>query len=140
MTVKIQLIPVSTAQQKVHALAYLAAQHFHAKEPFLILAPDEKALQFVDDLLWKEPKESFTPHLVSHIPCPALLTLTTVRENLNGACHAFNLTTEPFFCPDITTIYEFDEQAKGPRREALEARYRAYREKGCHISNFRLPL
>ncbi|MBS3904250.1 MAG: DNA polymerase III subunit chi [Simkania sp.] len=139
MTTKIFLIPTATTQEKVRTLTTLAAQHFYAKEPFLIVAPDEKALQFIDELLWKEPKESFLPHMISHIPCSSLITLTTIKENLNQASHALNLTTSPFFCPNITIIYEFDEQTNGPRREALEARYHAYREKGCPISTFHLP-
>ncbi len=137
---KVLLIPVANSKEKVHALTKLAAKHLYEKDPLLIICPDENALKFADRLLWTEPAESFLPHMASHIPCSALITLTTVKENLNNAGHALNLAQEPLFCPDLATLYEFDEQTSGPRREALEARYHAYREKGYSLINFRLPL
>ncbi len=126
----VHLIPVNSAKEKVFILTQLAAQHFQEKEPLLIIVPDEKALTYVDELLWKEPADSFVPHFSSHIPCSSLITITTIKENLNAAKHALNLTHDPLFCDGLTTLYEFDGQTKGPSRAALEARYHAYREKG----------
>ena len=130
----VHLIAVTSAKEKILILTQLTAKHFQEKEPLLIIVPDEKALAYVDELLWKEPPDSFVPHFSSHIPCSSLITITTVKENLNGAKHALNLALDPFFCDGLTTLYEFDEQTSGPRRAALEARYVAYRTKGFTLS------
>lgn len=126
----VQLISVTSTKEKILILTQLAAKHFHEKEPLLIVVQDEKTLDYVDALLWKEPAESFVPHLISHIPCSALITLSTIKENLNQAKYCLNLAQDPLFCEGVKTLYEFDEQVNGPKRVFLEARYQAYREKG----------
>jgi DNA polymerase III subunit chi len=134
----VQLIPVTSAKEKILILAQLAAKSFQEKEPLLIIAQDENAINYVDALLWREPAESFVPHLISHIPCSALIALSTVKENLNQAKCAINLAQEPLFCEGIKTLYEFDEQVNGPKRSFLEARYQAYREKGFPLHQVKI--
>src|SRR5689334_18406522 len=80
----VHLLAISNNYEKIFILTRLAARHIREKEPLLIVVPNEKSLVYVDELLWKEPNESFIPHITSRIPTSSLITITICKENLNN--------------------------------------------------------
>lgn len=110
--------------------------HFEKKEPFLILAPNQTAIEFVDALLWRMPEESFLPHVVSEFPCSDLLVLSTAMVNLNRAAQVFNLLQDPIFLEHpIKTIYEFEDLTSIDKKQFSQQKYLAYRQAGYLISS-----
>jgi DNA polymerase IIIc chi subunit len=62
---RVVLFQIRESKEKLHKLPEQAAFHFERKEPLIILAEDEKAALYVDELLWKAPPTSFLPHTLS---------------------------------------------------------------------------
>jgi DNA polymerase IIIc chi subunit len=132
MTAQIVFFAVKDTQDKLNKLCAIAERHFNAGDPLLVMTADEKARDFVDELFWRLPAESFLPHTASDMPCRDLIVITGSRQNINEAKTIFNLTPDPLFLPNLT-IYEFEEHFTPQRRQASEARYRAYRDKDIPI-------
>ncbi len=135
---------VASPQDKLKKLCAVAWEHFNQKERLLILAPDLKARNFVDELLWRLPLESFLPHLATDMPCQEFIVITTSLDNLNDAPYLFNLRPTPlpisstekkWSLEGIKKIYEFDELSPPEKRASCETRYRAYKEAGYPISS-----
>jgi DNA polymerase IIIc chi subunit len=134
MEKRIILFQIHTSAAKLSRLIETAAFHFKKRAPLLILAEDDKALQFVDDLLWKTPDASFLPHEIASSPTSALITLTKTKLNLNGARSLFNLCPTPYLTDAFSTLYDF-EDLSSPAKQALSAiRFDAYKHTGWTIS------
>jgi len=132
MNAQIVFYSVRDTQDKLAKLCSIAKRHFDLGEALLIMTADEKARDFVDELLWRLPSESFLPHLATDMPCQDPIAVTCSRENINQARAIFNLTPEPLFIDNLT-IYEFDERSTPQRSQASEARFKAYRDRGLPI-------
>lgn len=129
---QIVFFSVKSTQDKLAKLCAIAKTYFEQGDPLLVMTADEKARDFVDELLWRLPSDSFLPHIATDMPCRDLIAITCSRQNINQARALFNLTPDPLFFPDLT-IYEFEEHTSPDKRQASEARYRAYRDKGLPI-------
>lgn len=131
---QIVFFSVQDTQDKLAKLCAIAKGHFEKNDPLLVMTADEKARNFVDELMWRVPADSFLPHTASDMPCRDLIAITSSRQNTNQARTIFNLTPEPLFFEELgLTIYEFEEHISEQRRKSSEARYRAYRDRGYSI-------
>lgn len=63
--IKVFLISAKNPQDKILKLGMIAKKYFNKKEALVFLVEDEKAANFLDNLLWEIPKESFLPHACS---------------------------------------------------------------------------
>jgi len=127
------LFQVSNNREKLNAMIRIAQESFNKKNPLLIRLPHQKALEYVDTLLWRSPKDSFLPHVVTDNPCQDLIVLTTSETNPNQAHTIFNLCVHPVLNEDLffTRIYEFENNKK---KDALDQkRYQRYRSQGYSI-------
>ncbi len=128
-------LTIRNTQEKLSKLCAIAHRYFEAKTPLLFMTSDDKAREFLDDLLWKMPIDSFLPHTATNMPCKDLIAVTSARQNVNEARTIFNLTSDPLITElQATTIYEFDESASTLRRKISEERFNVYRQKGYAIS------
>jgi DNA polymerase IIIc chi subunit len=124
--VSIIFIPVETVDAKLRAIAKIAERSTLDKHPLCILVPDEKARQFVDDLLWKFPIESFLPHPTAY------LTIETAPKEASAL---FNLCPTPFLEKNIyKTIYELEDKTSLDRLDLSKKRYESYKQEGYSIS------
>ncbi len=131
---QIVFLAIQGTQDKLSKLCRLAERHFEKSEPLLFMTANETARDFVDELLWRIPPESFIPHIATDMPRQATIAITSSRQNITEARTLVNLCAEPLFLEgDNLTIYDFEELFSKPRKQASEARYRAYREKGFTI-------
>lgn len=120
--------PVKQTIQKLMKISTIAASHLQKKEPLLILLPDQGAYHFVDELLWRLPKESFLPHPSSYIQ----LSLSVDFE----APYLFNLRPSAYLERDknFNTIYELEDATSSEKLQLSQQRYQAYRKAGYSIS------
>ena len=128
---------VRKSQEKLQKIAEIAKEHFIKREKLLIIASDQKALEFVDDLLWRIPKTSFLPHVIADAPTEDPIVLTKRRENLNQARFLFNLCPTPLLFEDpFKKIYEFEDLSTQTKEILSKRRFAAYRQAGYHIEGY----
>jgi DNA polymerase III subunit chi len=119
---------VKDVKAKLSKITSVAQGHFQKNEPLLFTAQDLKSVQFLDELLWKDPEESFLPHSISESPLKELIVLTQQKKNLNNAKFLFNLCPTPlFFETAVKVIYEFEDATSPSKHQLSQQRFEAYK-------------
>ncbi|MCB1107498.1 MAG: DNA polymerase III subunit chi [Chlamydiia bacterium] len=133
--IKVTFLQVKNDQHKREKIIHLAKEYFEKKEPLLIHLPHQKALEYVDLLLWRSPLESFLPHAVKDAPCKDLIVLTTSHENPNGSRSILNLCPSPVDNENLSflKIYELEDLASTQKNKSAQERYKHYKECGYMI-------
>lgn len=126
---KVLLFLVKDVKTKLDRIAIIAQHHFSKQEHLLIAAADGAAQQFVDDLLWNRPEDSFLPHSTSQEECDDLIVITTSRKNLNNARYVLNLCPTPLFLPgNVKIIYELEDHTAPNKHLLSQKRIEAYKD------------
>lgn len=127
---------VRDVQKKLATVCHLAKRHFARKERVLITTPNAQAACFVDELLWKNPPDSFLPHAISLEPLQAAVVITYPEAggqvaNLNQAQVVINL------CPDMSSlagsvncVHELHDQTDAAKQLLSDKRFAAYEAAG----------
>ena len=103
--------------------------HFERKEKLLIKVENDRALHYVDDLLWRLPKEGFLPHSTSEKEIDDFIVITKSSKNLNKANHQLNLCAEIIdLDKSYKIIYEFDDSLSDKKKALSKKRYHLYKE------------
>lgn len=133
---KIVFFQVKDSAAKIARIVETSLSHFQNKESLLILVPDFHALEFVDNLLWRHPEESFLPHAPIEAPSKELIAITCRPENLNQASFVFNLRPSPLlWSTPPKLIYELEDFSSPEKKAASHLRFQAYRNAGYPISS-----
>lgn len=134
---RVLFFEVKTPGEKVRKIPEIAAEFFTKNEKLLIYSPESNILQYIDDLLWKSPEESFLPHQITSTKCQDMIILTDQISNPNEANSIFNLSKDALLSPmeHISKIYEFDDHSDPQKKELSEKRYAAYRKAGFAITS-----
>lgn len=99
---KVHFLRVTDATAKLNAICQITHKHFNKGEAILIVVPSQEAAVYIDQLLWRQPGDSFMPHAIANTPTRELVAITTSAINVNQAKVLFNL------CPDIpSTLTEY---------------------------------
>lgn len=126
---RIVLFQVRDAQTKVRRLVETAHLHFERKEHLMIFVEDGKALQYVDELLWKFPETSFLPHLLTDSPTTEWIAISKDKKNLNQARFAFNLCPTPLLIEaPFQTLYDFEDLTSPAKKNFSSLRFDAYKK------------
>lgn len=133
--IRVTFFQVKNDGEKRERIIRLAEEYFEKKEPLLIRLPHQKALEYVDLLLWRFPEESFLPHAIKDEPCKDLIVLTTSDKNPNSARSVLNLSPEPINNQNLSfiKIYELEDLASTHKHHSAQERYKAYKAAGCAI-------
>lgn len=125
---KIVLFQVKENQSKIQKIVTTAHEHFGLKESLLFFVEDEKALHFMDDLLWRVPEQSFLPHSTSDLISRDRIVITKTKTNVNGSIFAFNLCPTPLLMEGFKVIYDFEDLTSLPKKNLSSLRFQAYKE------------
>jgi DNA polymerase IIIc chi subunit len=126
---RVVLFQVKDAKEKLLRLAETASFHFERKELILILVEDEKAEQYVDELLWKVPATSFLPHTVINASSKEFVAITRTKQNLNQAHYAFNLCPTPLLIDGpFRIIYDYEDLTTPHKKQLSSYRFDAYKK------------
>jgi len=132
MNKRVLFYQVTQPKSKIDRLVQVAGDHFERKSPLMIFVQDEKTAEFVDNILWSEPKKGFLPHAVSNERSTERVTISTSLKNLNEATSVFNLTKNPLQLEgSLTKLYEFEDLLKP---DESKQRYHLYKELGYSIA------
>ncbi|NGX56108.1 MAG: DNA polymerase III subunit chi [Candidatus Anoxychlamydiales bacterium] len=120
---------VKDIKTKLLRIIQTSLKHFESKEKLLIKVQDEASLKYVDELLWKEPKESFLPHVISEKKNDDFIVLTKSQDNLNESYYLFNLCQDTIdLNASYRVIYDFDDHTNITKKENSKKRYQIYRK------------
>ena len=135
-TERVIFFQVQNASAKLDRLVETVQTHFHRKEHVLILADDERALAFADELLWKSPPNGFLPHVICEEESQEWIVLAKVKKNLNKAKVAINLCSTPLLIEGpFRIVYDFEDFSSSNKKMLSQIRYTAYRQAGFPIES-----
>ena len=135
MKSEIFFIPVHDPSSKLKAIVKIATLQFKKLERLLILVADKTAQDFVDQLLWRFPDESFLPSCVTNEPRDDEFILISQKNILTPA--VLNLCSVPCFTM-AKIIYELEDFTSADKEKFSKERYQAYREAQHPISLLKL--
>ncbi|MEI8366096.1 MAG: DNA polymerase III subunit chi [Parachlamydiaceae bacterium] len=116
---------------KQERLCRVVHNHFAKNYRVLILAPTIEAAKFLDALLWKIPKESFTPHVIANTTTKERIVITTAAANINQATVLVNLSGSiPGFLSGVEIVYELLDLTAPDKEAASRLRQAAYSQAG----------
>jgi len=133
---KIIFFQIKDIKTKLIKIIQIAMYHFEKKENLIIQGQDEASLRFVDELLWKLPKESFLPHVVTDNKSNDFIVITKSKKNLNNAFYKFNLCQDLIeFDNTYKIIYDFDDYISLNKKQKSQKRYEFYKKLGLIIES-----
>ena len=130
---RVTFFQVRNDQMKCTRLLDVAHEYFEKKYPLLFKLPHKKALKYLDLLLWKFPRNSFLPHLITDHPCSDLIVLTLSDKNPNQARSIFNLTSSPITNPMFNIIYTLEDLNSTEKQLIAKQHYQIYKSVGYKI-------
>ncbi len=124
-----------TPDDKIRFLLKTVDYHFQKNERLLILVPDVKTAEFIDHLLWSEPKESFIPHFITQTILDECIVITTEKENFNRSKTALNLTSSPIDLSllNLATVIEIEDLTTPQRAQIFKKKLTQYKKEGLPI-------
>jgi len=134
MSHKVIFFETKRSSQKLDKIIGAAHYHFKSDNKLLILTPNEKVSEFVQELLWKEPKDSFLPHNTDEND---VIVISHEKKFLEKPIHyIFNLTDIPLdlFSPK-RTIYEFDDVVNETKKKIAKEKFQFYHRKKYQIQS-----
>lgn len=127
----IHFLSVKTNQEKLSAVCRVVGQHFFKGERVLILVSAPAVADYIDQLLWSMPPESFVPHIKTEEPSSERVVITTSSKNLNQASILINLgTTIPAEIEKYELVYELYDTTHPTKAQLSQERYATYSKEG----------
>lgn len=103
-------------------------------ERVMIATPSQAASNFIDEFLWKQPKEGFLPHLCPTAPCDDPIIISNKSTNLNKAQVLINLCSGVSPIADqFTVVYELWDETDADKKLLSEKKFNAYRNSGNEL-------
>lgn len=131
---KIRFLKTTDNAMKLRRLGASIEYYFLKNQKVLITVPNDAAANYIDAFLWKQPKESFLPHTVSHSDIINEVVISTEQENYNEADVLINL------CPGISpiieqfkTVYELWDETDKLRKNHSKEKFDKYQQSGHEV-------
>lgn len=132
----VTFISVHDNAQKLDAIYYVVQKHFMNEESIHIAVPNAEAAEYVDNLLWRYPPESFIPHVVTMNATEEKIVISTKEENLNRATILLNLcTAPPAHFREFKIIYELHDETHPSKTELSRQRKTFYGTQNCVVAS-----
>jgi DNA polymerase-3 subunit chi len=132
---KVYFLRVTDTATKLNSICQVTHRHFNKKEAILIAVPSQEAAVYIDQLLWRQPSDSFLPHAIVNIPTQEPVVITTTSTNINQAKVIINL------CPDIppnlieySIIYDLLDLTHPTKEQLSLKRQSAYQVLGYQLA------
>jgi DNA polymerase-3 subunit chi len=135
MNTQVVFLLVSNNVSKQLRICEVVQKQFHKKQAILIYVPSDEAARYVDQLLWRQPEESFIPHLITNKPTKERIAITTSKQNMNAANILINLCPHPieFAVSSVTMIYDLLDLSHPAKEQASRSRQTAYQLAGYSV-------
>jgi len=124
---KVVFFKILNVKDKLIKIIQTTMCHFEKKEKFLIQVSDDISLKFIDDLLWKYPKESFLPHIIANEKSDDFVVITKTKKNINESSYMFNLSQDILeIDKSFKIIYDFDDCTSKEKQINSQKRFEMY--------------
>ena len=135
MSKKIFYINLKNPTEKVRFLVKIAQDHYQKNKKLLILTADTKTTEYVDNLLWAEPKEGFLPHFASQTHLDECIVISAEKTNLNQAKTVLNLTPEPIdpIALKLNSIIEIEDSSTSAKIQVFKKKLSYYQKANIPI-------
>lgn len=131
---KIRFLKTVDNAMKLRRLGASVEYYFLKKKKILITVPSEAAAEYIDDFLWKQPKESFLPHTYSKNNEGSEVVITTEQKNINQANLLINLCPgQSSILDQFETVYELWDETDEKRKEQSRLKFEAYQNSGHEV-------
>jgi DNA polymerase-3 subunit chi len=131
MNPKIIFLKVVTNQEKLLHLTKTIQRHFDMGEKISILCPSLKVAEYIDELLWRMPEDSFIPHKTLSAPSSEHVAITCQGENFNNAQILINLCKDiPAQPLQFQVVYDLFDQTDAAKEDLSRARFSSYGASG----------
>jgi DNA polymerase IIIc chi subunit len=129
-------LKVETVQEKLALICSTVTQRFHQGERWMLLAEAGRALDYLDELLWRFPSDSFLPHVIADQTTNEPIVLTAERRNLNQAAFAFSFLNEPLLEPlGFQMIFELEDLTSDDKKRISRQKRDSYINCGFDLNN-----
>lgn len=132
---QVNFIRVIDNPSKLSQICALVQRHYEQGEAILITLPNTEAAQYIDQLLWRLPEESFLPHQIATSPTQEKITITTLTQNLNSAKVLLNLN--PGASPianEFEMVYELFDETHPAKQELSKQRFENYQNQKFSVA------
>ncbi|MBM3195272.1 MAG: DNA polymerase III subunit chi [Chlamydiae bacterium] len=131
----VTLFSIQKRPDKASRIWTLCKKAIEKKIYLQIICPQQKTVEFVDNLLWQSPLDSFVPHALEHDHGLEPILITQKTEIKKPFTHILWLNKNP---PPLDLkwvhLYDFDDQSSTESAKESSVRYHFYKENGCKIS------
>jgi len=128
-------VRTTTGAEKLSTIGRLTQKHYEAGDRILVATPSDDVAQYVDKLLWREPKEGFIPHHTTHTPCHYDVAVTASADNVNDASVLINLTEETHpLAGQVELIYELFDTTTPAKEATATKKMNAYQNDGFSLT------
>lgn len=135
MISRVFLVTVETPSDKLQKILEICEDHFDRHQKLLIKTDSLQASRYLDDYLWRTPRESFLPHSIGvKEKIDDCICITHTGENLNEATCCLNLTKEALIPPSFTKIYDFDDKTSVEKERLSQFRFQMYKKSAIPIT------
>ena len=134
---KVFFFTVKDAKEKVQALIQTATTHFIKKEKIHLIVPDTATLEFVDQLLWNHPPESFLPHSTGVLfPFQDLIFISLPLISFEEFPIVFNLCQTPHSpSKTLKVLYELEDVSHPQKTAVFKNKFEHYQNQGLTPCN-----
>jgi DNA polymerase IIIc chi subunit len=129
---KILFFKVTSNGQKLQKIVEITKGHFENKEPLTILVPNENALDYIDELLWKVPATSFLPHSTEE---GQTITIKVFSKEMALQKHIFNLCPFEILPSSFTKIYELEDTTSEAKQALFQKKINTYQKLNIPIES-----
>lgn len=131
---RVCFIQVMDNASKLKKLCDIVQTHFLKKDVILITAPSIQAAEYIDQLLWRSPEESFIPHAIVSHASKEKIAITTSPSNVNQANVLINLLAVTHPNPGLVdVIYELLDLTSQDKIEVARQKREIYMKAGHQI-------
>lgn len=129
--------PVKTNSEKLSLICVKVAESFLSGKRILIAVPSPEAAAYIDQLLWRQPEESFIPHLVSNkAPQERVVIAVNPAQNFNQAQIFLNLLPDASpLAAQFQMVYELFDETDASKAGQSRQRQDKYRQQGLAVSS-----
>lgn len=107
---------------------------FFSGKKIFISVENATAAEYVDQLLWRLPEESFIPHLITNQASKSPVVISSELRNLNDAYALIHLrpTASPIIS-QFSAIYDLEDHSSPHKQQRSQERLKAYQEIGFEV-------
>lgn len=115
---EVVFLNASDANTKLRRIVKTVQEHFFAGDKVLILVPNQPSEEYIDQLLWRMPEDSFIPHVIANTTTDERVVITSEPCNFNQARIIINLKPEACEITEgIVKLYEFMDESTPQKAE-----------------------